>query len=181
MKDGTKAIKQTKVINSDGTFWVKEEQIIQRYNERGFLYRNRSSYLKKFMDKPYPKELSYTDKGQLSDLEYEVNADQLLVYKSHNTIKPHTATTIAQLLDVKERRVYQLLKKCKQLGVIGEVKIDGEKYYMLNPIYKLYGNRISLTTFLVFQEQLMRELPQWAIDTFINDSKELSTNVEVIN
>ena len=42
MKDGAKAIKQTKIINSDGTFWVKEEQIIQRYNERGFLYRNRS-------------------------------------------------------------------------------------------------------------------------------------------
>lgn len=180
MKD-SKAIKQTKIINSDGTFWVKEEQIIQRYNERGFLYRNRSSYLKKFMDKPYPKELSYTDKGQLSDLEYEVNADQLLVYKSHNEIKPHTATTIARLLDVKVRRVYQLLKKCKELGVIGEVKIDGEKYYMLNPIYKLYGNRISLTTFIVFQKQLMQELPQWAIDTFLQDLTTIQDKVEVID
>ena len=181
MKDGAKAIKQTKIINSDGTFWVKEEQIIQRYNERGFLYRNRSSYLKDFPDKPYPDELTWAEKGQLGRLQCEVKADQLLVYKSHNVIKPHTATTIARLLGIKERRAYQLLKKCKQLGVIGEVKIDGEKYYMLNPIYKLYGNRISLTTFLVFQEQLMRELPQWAIDTFINDSKDLSTNVEVIN
>lgn len=181
MKDGTKAVKQTKIINSDGTFWVKEEQIIQRYNERGFLYRNRSLYLKDFQDKYLPDQLSWTDKGKLERLYYEMGENQILVYDSHNEKKYHTATTIAKIFNQTEKQTRKLIKNAVEANVMRVLKVNGKKCYMLSPIYKLYGKRISLITFIAFKDQLMQELPQWAIDTFINDSKELSTNVEVIN
>lgn len=180
MKDGTKAIKQTKVINSDGTFWVKEEQIIQRYNERGFLYRNRSLYLKDFKDRYLPDQLSWTDKGKLERLYYEMGENQILVYDSHNEKKYHTTTTIAKIFNQTEKQTRKLISNAVEADVMRVVRINGKKCYMLSPIYKLYGKRISLITFVAFQEQLMRELPAWAINTFLNDSRQMTDYVEIV-
>ena len=181
MKDGTKAIKQTKVINSDGTFWVKEEQIIQRYNERGFLYRNRSLYLKDFQDKHLPKQLSWTDKGKLERLYYEMGENQILVYDSHNEKKYHTTSTIAKIFEQTEKQTRKLIKNAVEANVMRVLKVNGKKCYMLSPIYKLYGKRISLITFIAFKDQLMQELPQWAIDTFLQDITTMRDTVELYN
>lgn len=173
-------VKETKYINSDGEYWLKREHTEAWYNENGYLYRNRTKVLKAFTDKPYPKELSWNEKGKLSDLEQYVGNEQLIVYKSNKIIKPHTITTIAKILDSSVRQTRAFIKKCKELKVIAEIEINGIVYYALNPIYKLRGNRISLTTYIAFQEELMEELPTWVVNNYTKDIKELELNVKVI-
>lgn len=181
-RGGYKITKKTMYINPDGEYTEKKEEVVAAYNDKGYLYRNRSEFYKTFLDNPYPEELSWADKGRLGRLEHELCTDQILAYKSGNEVKPHTATTISELLgyDIKLTRAF--LKKCKSLGVIREAKINKTKYYLLNPKYKLRGNRISLTTFIVFKELLKKDLPQWAYDKFIEDCgvNNINRNIKII-
>lgn len=177
---GNKIVKEVKYINSDGEYWVKREHELAWYNENGYLYRNRTKVLKEFTDNPYPKELTWAEKGKLCEIELYVGNDQLIVYKSGNVVKPHNLTTLAKVLETTDRQVQRLLKKCKDLRVISEITINGIRYYALNPIYKLRGNRISLTTYIAFQDVLVKELPEWVIKNYTRDIKELSTNIKVI-
>ena len=87
--------KQTRYINENGEYSnVYEEKIIERYNEQGYLYKNRTNFLKDFLDETNPNELSWADKGRLGRLEHEIKENQMLVYESNHTINPHTAKTL---------------------------------------------------------------------------------------
>ena len=183
-KDGYKLTKNTKYIREDGTYWETQEQIVSRYNDKGYLYRNRSDNIKAFLDKPYPEELSWAEKGKLGRLEYEIKSDQMLAYKSGNTIKPHTISTIGKILDTEEQQTRRFIKRCKKYGVIGEAKIQIDKSikkcYFINPRYKLHGNRVSLIAFLVFEKELKREIPSWVISRYLEDMRLSDTKVEVL-
>lgn len=175
-----KITKETKYVNENGEFWKKTEKEIAWYNDNGYLYRNRTNVLRAFTDRPYPKELTCSEKGRLSDLEQFVGKDQLIVYKSGGRVRPHTTKTIAKALDTTDRQITRLFKKCKELKVISEIQINGITYYALNPIYKLRGNRISFTTYIAFQDILIQELPTWVINNYTRDIKEIESDIKVI-
>lgn len=183
-KDGYKIIKQTKHINQDGTYWETEEQVISRYNEKGYLYKTQSNVIRSFLDNPYPEELTWADRGKLGRLEYELNKNQALVYKSGLEIKPHTIKTISRILDSSERQTRELIKKCKRLGVIGEAKIKTPsskgKFYFINPMYKSFGKRMSLISFMVFREYLLKEIPEWVIEKYLEDMQLSEINIDVL-
>lgn len=179
-KDGFKITKQIKHINANGEYWITEEQVVSRYNEKGYLYKNQADSIKSFLDKPYPKELTWSERGKLGRLEYELKSDQILGYKSGATMQPHTIATISNILETKERNVRDLIRKCKKIGVIGEANIQGKKYFLLNPMYKLFGKRISLTAFIVFEKQLKEEIPEWVIEKYLEDMKISDKKIKII-
>lgn len=180
-KDGFKLTKSIKHITESGEYWETQEKVISRYNDKGYLYRNRTNTLKMFLDKPYPDELTWAEKGKLGRIECEVVSDQYIMYKSGNELKPHTTTSLSKLLKSSERQVRELIKKCKILGIMGEAKIDGKRYLLLNPIYKLYGNRVSLTAFIVFERFLKEEIPEWAIRLYLEDMNLSDKKIEIID
>lgn len=180
MNDGFKLVKKTTYINESGEFTSKEEKVIARYNDKGYLYNNRSDFLKTFLNKPYPEELTWNDRGRLGRLEHELKEGQLLAYRGHSGIEPHTVSTIAEIIELNERYTREFLKRAKRAGVIGVAIIDDKKYYLINPMYKLHGNRVSLTTFIVFQEQLKTELPEWVYNKFMEDYNLSNTNIIVL-
>lgn len=173
--------KQTRYINENGEYTnVYEEKVIERYNEQGYLYKNKTKFLKDFLDETYPSELSWADRGRLGRLEHEIKENQLLVYESNHVIKPHTIKTLSKILECSDRQTRTLINKCKKLNVLGEAKINGERYYLLNPRYKLHGNRISMIVWIVFQDYFRCTLPKYAYDYFLEDFELRKPNVEVI-
>lgn len=174
-----KITKKTIWVNPDGTYWQKEEQVTNPYNEKGYLYRAKSEYLRVFLDMPYPDTLGWEEKGRLGRIEYEVSNDQLIVYKSGNKIKPHTVKTLSKILKCSERTVSNMIKKCKEIGIIKQAKIDGVKYFVFSPVYKLKGNRLSLTAFMVFQEELEKTLPEAIVDRYLEDMNVHRPEIEI--
>lgn len=177
-----KAKKVTKIILPTGEVtYETEENIISRYNENGYLYRNRTKVLKMFTDRQYPEGLTWADKGKIAELERYIGTDQLIIYKTGNRPKPHTVTTISKILGTNERMTRLFINKLKKMKIIKEIKINDIKYYVFNPLYRLKGNRISMTTYIAFEEELQAILPKWVIDNFMADVQELHTNVKLIN
>lgn len=183
-RDGYKITKETKYITGDGTYWKTREEEISRYNDKGYLYKNQSNVIRSFLDKPYPNELTWAEKGKLGRLECELSKDQMLVYRSGIEVKAHTIKTISKILESSERQTRELIKKCKRLGVIGEAKIKTPtlkgKFYFINPMYKSLGKRVSLISFIVFQQYLKKEIPEWAIKRYLEDMYLSEINIEII-
>lgn len=183
-RDGYKVTKEIKYINEDGTYCKTIESEISRYNEKGYLYKNQTNVIRSFLDKPYPKELTWSEKGKLGRLECELSKDQMLVYRSGIEVKAHTIKTISKILESSERQTRELIRKCKRLGVIGEAKIKtptmNGKFYFINPMYKTLGKRISLISFIVFKQYLKKEIPEWAIKKYLEDMYLSEINVEII-
>ena len=179
-KDGYKITKQTKHINANGEYWTTEEQVIARYNDKGYLYKSQANTIKSFLDKPYPNELTWAERGKLGRLEYELKSDQILAYKSNATMKPHPIATISNMLGCNENNTRKLIRKCKKLGVIGQANINNNKFFLLNPMYKLHGNRVSLTAFIVFEKQLKEEIPEWVIEKYLEDMKISDKKIKII-
>lgn len=173
-------IKKVAYINeSTGEYVEKKYQLADTYNEKGYIFRKKSEIIKSFFDKPFPKELSYKDKGKLHDISYLVSKDQLLGYRSNNEIKPYTQKQLCEYLNDSESTFKRLFKKAKELNIIRKVKIDGVKWYIYNPIYKFVGKRINITTYIAFEDVLKEELPEWVINRFLEDMQVHDYHIEV--
>lgn len=67
----------------------------------------------------------------------------------------------------------------KEIKVIKEVSINDTKWYAVNPLYALKSKYLSLTTFIIFQDELISVLPKWVIDSFMREAQEITDKVEV--
>lgn len=167
--------------NSDGTQKKLEYKIRDKFNEEGYLVDNRKNSIKNEY-KLLPRELTKSERGDLSDLKTLIGKDQLLVYKSGRVYKPHTAETIAKFLDTSVLQVKRLLKKAIKCKVLAEIKINDVVYYMYNPYYERVVNRISFVVYLAFQDSMLRDMiePQYRgrFQQQIENSKE---RIEVLS
>lgn len=134
------------------------------------------------MDTPLPSELSWADKGKIEHLRHFILKDnQLIVYRSSNCIKPITWVEMAKMFDLSEKHTKILIKRCKELGILKEVEIAGITYLVYSPIYALKAKRISLTIYLIFQEELKKILPPWVVARFLEQINELKPNLKIID
>ena len=131
------------------------------------------------MDKGLPEECSLTDCGRFYRLtRYIVGENQLLGYRS-DKLKPLTIEKMAEMFDCSERQIRRFIKQMKEYGVIKEVTINEVKWYAVNPLYALKSKYLSLTTFIIFQKELIPILPNWVINKFMQEAQELTDKVEV--
>lgn len=147
----------------------------------GYMFYKQKNCIRTFLDNPLPSELTWAEKGRIEALKHYILTDnQFLVYRSNNVIKPITVKELVRILDMSERQCKILIKKLKQYGVIKEVEIGGVIYFSFNPIYGFKDTRINLTVFLMFQSELTKILPQWVINNFTQQAKELDSKIKII-
>lgn len=111
---------------------------------------------------------------------YIVGENQLLGYRS-DRIKPLTIEKMSKLFDCGERNTRRFIKQMKELKIIKEVYINDVKWYAINPLYALKSKYLSLTTFIIFQDELSLVLPMWVINNFLGEVPTLMDKVEVKN
>lgn len=142
--------------NPDGTTVVKKFKLVDKFNEDGYLYKDKKRTIKNEF-KLLPRELTRAERGDLGDIRTLIGKDQLLVYRSGNKWKPYTTKKIAEFLGSTERQVKRLIKKAKECGVIASISILGEEYYIYNPYYERANKRISFIVYLAFQDTVFRD------------------------
>lgn len=150
-------------------------------DEEGYLFWNRKSHIKTFLDRPLPPVFTWAEKGRINELKnYILRDNQMLVYKSGSVLKPITTKEVCRILEMSDRQARALIKKMKLSGLLKEIKFDGSNYFVFSPIYGLKAKRISLTLYLIFQIELQKVLPEWVINNFLYQARELKPTIKLI-
>lgn len=180
IKRGYKAIQKTYTIDQNtGEYNTRTRYVDNLFSKRGYVLKYNNDYIKLFLDKGLPEECSLTDCGRFYRLtRYIVGENQLLGYRS-DKLKPLTIEKMAEMFDCSERQIRRFIKQMKEYGVIKEVTINEVKWYAVNPLYALKSKYLSLTTFIIFQKELIPILPNWVINKFMQEAQELTDKVEV--
>lgn len=180
IKRGYKAIQKTYTIDQNtGEYNARTRYVDNLFSKRGYVLKYNNDYIKLFLDKGLPDECSLTDCGRFYRLtRYIVGENQLLGYRS-DKLKPLTIEKMAEMFDCSERQIRRFIKQMKEYGVIKEVTINEVKWYAVNPLYALKSKYLSLTTFIIFQKELIPILPNWVINKFMQEAQELTDKVEV--
>lgn len=175
-----KAIKRETIINPEtGEYTEKQKYIDNLYSKKGYVMKYNNDYIKLFLDNGLPEECSLLDCGKFYRLiKYIIGENQLLGYRS-GTIRPFTVEKMSEIFKCSDRQTRRFLKQMKDLRVIKEVCINDIKWYAVNPLYALKSKYLSLTTFIIFQEELMPVLPNWVVNNFMAESKETVDKVEI--
>jgi len=179
-----KAIKKTSYTNQEtGEFHeIKTFVNLQFDDDEGYLFWKSKSYVKSFLDTMLPSTLTWSERGKIEHLRHYILKDnQLLVYRSNNCAKPITYLEMMKMFDLSEKHTKILIKKCKELSIMKEVEIAGITYLVYSPIYALKAKRISLTIYLIFQEELKKILPPWVVVRFMDQVNELKPNLKIID
>ena len=139
--------------------------------EKGYLFWVRKNHARSFHGIPYPKEMSDSDIGKLARLAKHIWSNtNMLAYRGNGGIRPLDIDGIAEVLDLKPRRVRSYIKKMVTLGVMAKsrTKVGDvvEDFFYINPIYFCSSKRIPLHLYLIFKKQLDEVLPTWVIQRF---------------
>lgn len=177
-----KALKITRYVNTEtGEMYDKRQYIDLQFNEDGYLFWNRKSNVKTFIEYPLPKDFTWTEKGRISELKhYILKENQFLVFRSGNSIKPIGAKEIMRILGMSERQCKALIKKMKKFNIIKEVRFDNLTYLAFNPLYGFKGKRLNLNVYLFFQDELKEVLPKWVVEKFASEAEALKPKFQII-
>ena len=162
-----------------GEYKEKTMFVDNLFSKRGYILDCNKDYIKLFFDKGLPEDCTLTDCGKFYKIiRYIVGENQLLGYRS-GKIKLLSVEKMSELFKCTERQTRKFLKKMKEIKVIKEVSINDTKWYAVNPLYALKSKYLSLTTFIIFQDELISVLPKWVIDSFMREAQEITDKVEV--
>lgn len=175
-----KSIQKTYTINPEtGEYGTKTRFVDKIFSKRGYIFKYNNGYIKLFLDKGLPDECSLVDCGRFYRLtRYIVGENQLLGYRS-DKLKPLTIEKMSEIFNCGERQVRRFIKQMKECGVIKEVTINETKWYAVNPLYALKSKYLSLTTFIIFQNELIPVLPSWVVNNFTYEAQELTDIVKI--
>ncbi len=162
-----------------GEYTVKQMYIDSLFSKRGYVMKYNNGYIKLFLDKSLPDECSLADCGRFYRLvRYIVGDNQLLGYRTRN-IHPLTVEKMSEIFGCSERQTRRFLKDMKNYGIIKEVSINDVKWFAVNPLYALKSKYLTLTAFIIFQDELISVLPGWVISNFMQEAQEITDKVEV--
>lgn len=164
-------------------------------DEKGFLFQMGGGVYKKFLQIPFPDEMTDAEIGKLMRLANFMWKDtNMLGYRGHGGVKPYSIKDMARLLGAKEnengmelikplgeRQIERFIKKMMDLGVMARstVVTGGltEIQYYINPLYAFSGTRINYNLYLLFHKSLDKYIPEWARKRFIGNSPQVFKEV----
>lgn len=170
------AIKETNYIDTitGELLYTRKDRVQMQFNETGYLFRKDKKSIRVFEDSPIPKDFTWSERGRIELLKYYIlGNDQLLVYRSGNSIKPITVKQIEKLLEMSNKQCRNLVNKMRKHNVIKVVKLDDKEFFMFNPLFVFKGSRLTPTVFVAFQEELREVLPRWVVERFLQMASEI--------
>ena len=175
-----KSIQKTYTINPEtGEYSEKQKFVDCIFSRKGYILKYNNDFVKLFLDQGLPPECSLIDCGRFYRLlRYIIGENQLLGYRS-DKIKPLTIEKMSNIFQCSDRQTRRFLKQMKDYKVIKEVSINDTKWYAVNPLYGLKSKYLSLTAFIIFQDELVKVLPGWVINKFMQEAREFESKVEL--
>jgi hypothetical protein len=149
------------------------------FSYKGYVFKYNNEYVKMYSDTELPIHYTLTECGKFYRLiKYIVGNNQLLGYRS-DRVKPLTATKIGEIFGCGKRQAKKLIEKMKKDKIIKEVDINGTRWYAVNPLYALKGKYLSLTTFIIFQDELIPILPFSVTNRFMGEARDTTDKIEI--
>ncbi len=143
------------------------------------IFEYNKDYMKLPFDRGLPEECTLTECGKFYRIiRYIIGDNQLLGYRS-GRIKPLTIEKMSEMFKCSDRQTRKFIKKMKNINAIKEVSINDTRWYAINPLYALKSKYLSLTTFIIFQDELLPYLPSWAINKFMQGINTITDKVEI--
>lgn len=179
-RNDTKSIRQTRIINpATGEYKETNSYVDNMFSSKGYVYRCNSNYIKLFFDKGLPEHYTLTECGKFYRLiKYIVGDNQLLGYRE-DKIYPLTIEKMTEMFGCTDRQVRRFIKKMKDDRIIKEVSINDTKWYAINPMYALKSKYLSLTTFIIFQDELIGTIPFNITSKFLSEVREITDKIEI--
>jgi hypothetical protein len=177
-----KAVKITNYINPEtGEVHDVSSFVDMQFDDNGYLFWAKKSNVRTFLEVPLPDTFTWAERGRIEALRHYILKDnQLLVYRSHGSIRPLSELEISNILQMSHRQCRILINKMVDNHIIKSVRISGITYYAFNPLYGVKDKRLSIQVFIIFQEELQLVLPQWVILKFVAQAEELKPMIEIL-
>lgn len=164
-----------------GETFSGQQWVDMQFDDDGYLFWTKKAAVKMFIDIPLPDCFTWAEKGRLTELQHYMLKDhQLLVYRSHDGIRPLDIECMCRILGMSERRCHALVSKAKQEHVLKEIKIDSLIYFAYNPVYGFKGKRMSVMVYIMFQDELRKYLKPWVTERFEEQAQELRPSIKLI-
>ncbi len=159
---------------TDGTYYEKKEFINSLVNDEGVLFWLNKLKFHIFFDKKPPKDFTWSERGKIDELRYYILDDnQLLVYKRNKELRPLGIKEMSLIFNISESRVRKFINKLIKYNIIKNVIFNDLKYYVFNPIYGMKSKRLSLTTYLWFENEINPYISSWMKEKILKQIKEL--------
>jgi hypothetical protein len=128
-------------------------------NEHGYRLPAHKDGIRMFKDAPFPKEMTYADKGRFADLckLYLIGESGILGCASKSGPRAFNATAIGEIVGLNPRRAQAWVKKMCHLRVFHKLTAtDGSAQYWVNPAYALKGGyRVDFHQFITFRKEMV--------------------------
>ena len=153
--------RRVQITDSNGNIVSESNsRVLDRFDEeKGYLFWNKTSFVKTFQDVPLPKNITKTDIANLFLLSKKIYSNTNMIGKrSNGGIKPLSIPQMAEEIRDTSRHTVTFLNRMISARIIAKVNIhlgkDTVTQYYFNPIYFFSSNRLSLNLYLLFQQDL---------------------------
>jgi len=140
--------------------------------EKGYLFWNKTGFVKTFQDVELPKKITKTDIANLFLLSKKVySTTNMIGYRGNGGIRVMSVEQMARVIRDTDRHTVTFLNRMIKHRIIARVEVkvgedDIVTQYYFNPIYFFSSNRLSLNLYLLFQNDLEPFIPEYVRQKF---------------
>ena len=139
--------------------------------EKGYLFWNKSSFVKTFQDVELPQSITKADIANLFLLSKKIySTSNMIGYRGNGCVRPMNTAQMAKAIRDTERHAVAFLNRMIKNRIIAKVNITiGEEMitqYYFNPIYFFSSNRLSRNLYLLFQRDIDYFIPEYVKQKF---------------
>jgi len=140
-------------------------------NEDGYRFPSHKLGARIFADVDYPVEMTLAEIGAMTVIAKRgmIAKTNMLGYRQGRKIKAYTSDEIIEIAGYTARYGRRFISKMLRLHVLHRIQdTSGNWQYYVNPAYYMAnGQRLSLSLFSFFKDDLMPLLPAWVINEFL--------------
>lgn len=170
-------IARTQRINEEtGEIFFQKDDRLDTMTDEGYRFPHNKAGVVMFGDMDFPSSLSDADIGRITRLcrRHIVGDSNMLGYRKGRRIYPMTPAEIAGYAGYDSRRGEMFVARMSEHGIIKKSVVDGVDSYFVNPAYYMQrGKRLTMSLFLLFQDDISPLMPAWAVNHFLRQAREL--------
>lgn len=174
--------KETKLVdNITGEIHYIKKEPVSYFNNDGYLFLVKQNHSRVFNEIRIPSEIFIdSELGKIYRLQaYIQNKTNLMIKRTNKGYRPMTLEELVTITGLNERSGKEFIKKLIDNKIMARVTIEtGDRitvHYVFNPIYFHNGNRLSVSLYNTFKEEIDPYIAEWVKLTFKEQTNEITT------
>ena len=166
-------IKATNITDDDGNLCSTKKVYFKDMfdEEKGYLFWNKSSFVKTFQDVELPSNITKADIACLFLLSKKIYSTTNMVgYRGNGSVRPMSIDQMAKVIRDTGRHTIVFLNRMVKNRIMARVEVTvGDEtvtQYYFNPIYFFSSNRLSRNLYLLFQKDIDHFIPEYIKQKF---------------